>query len=168
MRDMREFVHLYCPKCSAKIDADVCHVCDWSGSREECLEAIDAPNLNAWLTDHAEDLAAATALRAGYPDAPLPPPTVNGKYTPKGQGSCKPNRWMNGHIRLAALEIQQATYLYCESLNSNARDLPADHPLARALAALAEADRETTSEHEPHRFRPYKPTEEAKHRWDVQ
>jgi len=74
-------------------------------------------------------------------------------------------------IREAAQLLQNATYLYCEGhyAHSNARDIPAGHPLCRALAALQDLDKETSRHantmHWPPLFAPHQPTDAAKNRW---
>lgn len=90
-------------------------------------------------------------------------------------GSNGPNDYgyINIRVRQAADLLVRATKLYCEGHypHSNARELPHKHPLAKALRALAKADKETAfyanTTHDPTLFAPYQPTEAAKHRWDV-
>jgi hypothetical protein len=91
---------------------------------------------------------------------------MNG-YGPNDHG------YMVAAVRQAAERLKWASELYCEGHypHSNAKDMPDDHPIARALKALAEFDKETCHfhnvEHDPILFEPHKPTEEAKHRWDA-
>lgn len=89
-----------------------------------------------------------------------------GSYGPNDHG------YMVSAVRTAAQRIHDATYLYSEGHypHSNARIMPADHPLAVALSELAKFDREfckyANLAHDPKLFTPHMPTEEAMHRWD--
>jgi hypothetical protein len=92
----------------------------------------------------------------------------------KPKGSYGPNDYwyINNHVRRAAQDIVYAINLYCEGhyAHSNARDIPLDHPLCIALNALAETDKQTAMyanlEHEPKLFEIYKPSDQAKNRWN--
>ncbi len=94
------------------------------------------------------------------------PVGATGSYGPNDNG------YINGNVRRAADSIQNAIILWCEGHypHSNARVIPDDHPLVLALHALAEVDQSTCEfanvPHDPALFTPYKPTEEAQHRWD--
>lgn len=89
-------------------------------------------------------------------------------------GTVGPNDYgyMVGHVRRAAEHLVRASDLYSEGhyAHSNAREMPMDHPIAVALAALAKFDQEfsqwNNAEHDPELFKPHQPTEAAKHRWD--
>jgi hypothetical protein len=91
---------------------------------------------------------------------------------PKGSYGPNDYGYINSCVRKAAQDIAYAINLYCEGHypHSNARDIPNDHPLCIALTALAEADKQTAEyanlEHDPKLFEIYKPSEQAKNRWN--
>jgi hypothetical protein len=91
---------------------------------------------------------------------------IAGTFGPNDDG------YINQLVRLAAANLRKASDLWSEGhyAHSNARVMPQDHPLARALAALAEVDRDTASHantvHDPALFIPHLPSEAAQHRWE--
>jgi hypothetical protein len=80
------------------------------------------------------------------------------------------NSRINDEIRRAAAALRKATQIYCEGYYRRAedREIPADHPLVRALAALAEADRQTCADagirHDPAAFSEHVPMAAARRR----
>jgi hypothetical protein len=90
------------------------------------------------------------------------------------KGSCGPNDngYINVNIRDAAKSLRGASELWSEGHypHSNAKVMPDDHPIAKALAALAEVDKATAwfanTTHDPELFKPHVPSEQAQHRWD--
>jgi hypothetical protein len=91
---------------------------------------------------------------------------VIGSYGPNDTG------YMVGCVREAAKRLYRATDLYCEGhyAHSNARQIPDDHPIVRAMKCLEEFDKEfahyANQKHDPDLFRPHQPTEKAMKRWD--
>lgn len=91
---------------------------------------------------------------------------------PTGTHGPNDNGYINRCARKAAETIRMATYLWCEGHypHSNARIIPEDHPLVKALEALAQIDKDTARfanlEHDPSLFLPHRPTEEALIRWE--
>jgi hypothetical protein len=90
----------------------------------------------------------------------------------EGSYGANDDGYINAAVRRAAVILRGATDLWSEGhyAHSNARMMPAEHPLARALACLAETDKETAryanTTHDPALFAPHMPSEEAQHRWD--
>jgi len=80
--------------------------------------------------------------------------------------------YINQHVRKAAAEIKHAMEIWCEGhyAHSNAKSIPWDHPLVKALSALSDVDFDTAGydnkEHDPSLFARHQPTEAAMHRWD--
>lgn len=91
---------------------------------------------------------------------------LKGAYGPNDFG------YINNLLREAAKKLVGCTYIWSEGHypHSNARVMPASHPLKRALDCLAEVDLETAEyanvEHQPELFQEHKPSEQAQHRWD--
>ena len=106
---------------------------------------------------------------------PTGPPAVSkgdGCTGPPGPFGPNDSGYINELVRRAAGLLTRATELYCQGHypHSNARDIPAEHGLCRALAALADVDSNTACfanrTPEPALFEPCRPTEADKHRWD--
>ena len=91
---------------------------------------------------------------------------IDGAYGPNDNG------YMVNGVREAAKHLKLVTMIYSEGHypHSNAREVPEDHPIVVALRLLAEFDKDKCQyanvEHDPKLFAPYKPTEEAKQRWN--
>ncbi len=90
-----------------------------------------------------------------------------GRYEPNDEG------YINDHVRDAAKSVSKAIHVYCEGhyAHSNAKDIPADHPLVAIMNLLQELDEETAERanrtHNPKLFKVHKPTKKAKTRWNI-
>lgn len=75
-------------------------------------------------------------------------------------------------VREAAKTLVSCSKLWSEGHypHSNAKAMPSHHPIARALATLAELDMQichyANLPHSPELFEPYIPSREAQHRWN--
>ena len=90
-----------------------------------------------------------------------------GRFEPNDDG------FINDQVRDAAGSIAKAIHVYCEGhyAHSNARDIPADHPLVEVMSLLQELDEDTAERanraHEPKLFKIHTPTRKAKTRWNI-
>ncbi len=90
-----------------------------------------------------------------------------GRYEPNDEG------FINDHVREAAQSIAKAIHIYCEGhyAHSNARDIPAGHPLVEIMKRLADLDLATAEKanraHDPKLFKIHKPSAKAKTRWNI-
>lgn len=113
-----------------------------------------------------------TKLRNQYKTQRSNMTTASLTHGPIGTYGPNDSAYINKLIREAAQLLVNATYIFCEGHypHSNARDIPANHPLCLALAALAEVDQETArfANELPWSplFAPHRPTDDAKNRWN--
>uniref|UniRef100_A0A6M3IFZ7 Uncharacterized protein n=1 Tax=viral metagenome TaxID=1070528 RepID=A0A6M3IFZ7_9ZZZZ len=91
---------------------------------------------------------------------------IGGTYGPNDNG------YLCCGIRKAAAQLVSCSELWSEGHypHSNARIMPEDHPIAVALAALANLDCQIAAynnvSHDPRLFSPYMPSYASQHRWD--